>query len=793
MTKVVPVAVKFLHRGNKELSKNLASYLSLTVIHNSDILIPYTQIIIDSVIGGNHCLIRVLPKIYTIMSDRKQFHDHVMALTCLLPHCEIPERLPLLNLFSLMSKTNPSLLEMNLPVFVRCLSHHQTVYPTLQILLDMAQSNPKLLSGYLDKITDICLGRPNVLPPCAQFFGIIGRNVKEKSSDCLNCLSRLIGSADQTNIIMLLREMNSIVRTSPHTLQNELKLIIDIINSKKNLATLPSVKTYLIQLSVIDERKPDENVVTQTEKIFIPPNQNPSNPSSVCSNYNFTRKVPPRIDFNNYAILDRFKPLPSPTSPTSIESRCGQSYFSDSGIAPSVNTTSSNGSYTKFNQCYNHIPKLDSAIYQPLSRHGVLSTSKESECIGSNNIGSNNFFAANRKYPCQACCKSKTITDKRVRIPKLQNLTFGRNSNSSTNFILQRLQAPSYVPDCYSAGCPYGQDPTPSNISQCPSNPYTNAASNCHIYSMKEVSDMSMRGSVSKSHAFNDSRVTTNYQTYNNNLEQGYSEVSSKNSVSSQYYARPDLYRRNLNSLDTQSSRYQTKTDTNPVEESLVNASVYNDSGYASQDVVQRFCDKHLSQIKVFVSKVKVNIPLPTRCSLEDRKSKKHLVLHFSCGARKSQHCLSSRNNCHNIRTKHTRTWIHLIFLAMQADSDTALSCSSPEVAELKSSWSAIASDSKSFQMVVTSSFPTTKEQETLKNELKHNRYFDMFEFDPSTYTWSCCVCHVDNRTEFSCLDSEYMFERAIKEKKPRWKIFRRLQERYMNSSSINMPALDGY
>lgn len=52
MQRVLPVAVKFLHKGNKELSKNMASYLSLAASDNSPLLSSHIQLIIDSIISG---------------------------------------------------------------------------------------------------------------------------------------------------------------------------------------------------------------------------------------------------------------------------------------------------------------------------------------------------------------------------------------------------------------------------------------------------------------------------------------------------------------------------------------------------------------------------------------------------------------------------------------------------------------------------------------------------------------------------------------------------------------------
>lgn len=44
-----------------------------------------------------------------------------MALVCLLQQCDTPEKLSLLNLFALISKNKPSILESNLPQLSECL------------------------------------------------------------------------------------------------------------------------------------------------------------------------------------------------------------------------------------------------------------------------------------------------------------------------------------------------------------------------------------------------------------------------------------------------------------------------------------------------------------------------------------------------------------------------------------------------------------------------------------------------------------------------------------------------
>lgn len=52
MILAVPVAVRFLQRGNRELSRNMSSYLSLAAIAKADLLAEHTEAITLSVLGG---------------------------------------------------------------------------------------------------------------------------------------------------------------------------------------------------------------------------------------------------------------------------------------------------------------------------------------------------------------------------------------------------------------------------------------------------------------------------------------------------------------------------------------------------------------------------------------------------------------------------------------------------------------------------------------------------------------------------------------------------------------------
>lgn len=62
MALAVPVAVKFLQRGNKELCRNMSSYLSLAAIAEADLLAAHTDTIVKSILQGTNALRRVQPR-----------------------------------------------------------------------------------------------------------------------------------------------------------------------------------------------------------------------------------------------------------------------------------------------------------------------------------------------------------------------------------------------------------------------------------------------------------------------------------------------------------------------------------------------------------------------------------------------------------------------------------------------------------------------------------------------------------------------------------------------------------
>lgn len=106
MELALPVAVKFLHKGNKGLSKNLVSYLSLVAIDYAYLLSPHVQSILDSIQSGNYGLCRILCQIHEVAPEKVT--PHTTMLIALLPKCQLNEKLALLQLFAAIAQKQPA-------------------------------------------------------------------------------------------------------------------------------------------------------------------------------------------------------------------------------------------------------------------------------------------------------------------------------------------------------------------------------------------------------------------------------------------------------------------------------------------------------------------------------------------------------------------------------------------------------------------------------------------------------------------------------------------------------------
>lgn len=247
------------------------------------------------------------------------------------------------------------------------------------------------------------------------------------------------------------------------------------------------------------------------------------------------------------------------------------------------------------------------------------------------------------------------------------------------------------------------------------------------------------------------------------------------------------------------------------------------------RDTIQHFSEKHYDKIHVYVDQVEQRVPPAAKCTIEERRAKKFAKLHFACQMR-GPHCLYNAKTLFTMRTRNPKTWIHLMFLDQQARAGTALSSRDPGVSSLKHCWDILKCDAKSFVTLATSAFPQLKEIDALVNELRNSGYFDVFELGPWSVNnnvqggevsggggggggggsdgekgskdsggedssaesvqmqWGCWLCnHPERAIGFLQGNTQPVIEGQLKEKKGKWRLFRRWRTRYFTLSGAHL------
>uniref|UniRef100_A0A3P9IIU1 Ventricular zone expressed PH domain-containing 1 n=1 Tax=Oryzias latipes TaxID=8090 RepID=A0A3P9IIU1_ORYLA len=148
MVLAVPVAVRFLQRGNRELSRNMSSYLSLAAIAKADLLAEHTEAIAVSVLEGNYMLLRVLASVYPKRPET--IHRYLGDLTAVMPQLEPPEQQHLIRLIQVVAEQHPISHAHSSLLYLVCLlgstehSFHHTLLLEIRALTDRY---PSLLGG----------------------------------------------------------------------------------------------------------------------------------------------------------------------------------------------------------------------------------------------------------------------------------------------------------------------------------------------------------------------------------------------------------------------------------------------------------------------------------------------------------------------------------------------------------------------------------------------------------------------------------------------------------------------
>lgn len=694
MQRALPVAVKFLHKGNKELSRNMASYLSLAAMEHARLLTPHVQPIMDSIISGNYPLCRVLPNIYEVSPE--PFQGHAMALVSLLPHCDNQEKLALLQLFALLAKDNPSLLEASVPQLCEYLSNSATVVPTLQIFLHMAEQRPTLLADHVNAFKQCAQKHPQTVCLAAQIISAIGKLSKDKAQDALNFVLEHLPKADRGSQSTLLREATSLCSSYP------------ILFTDKVLAGVRQrhhTSTNHIQSNNVNQVT--SGGVTIVKVGGVPPSQPPPVPP-----VGYTR----RAKLGDSRSTGR---LHTAQNTHRSMTRLNLAGGSVGGLHKSMTRLSSSQNINSQQQA------VLAAVPSPPASSNITITTNNKWATSNNHISSGGV----------------TVTT--ISPPRIQR--------------------------------PLSQGPLTVNTNLTVPPPLVTVSSG---YS----------GTVSGQVSINNNNEGTT-QTIS---------VGASTATITPPPPPPEVVSPSTNGPVVSRRNNTSVTLINANQNSVLNQRMSVFEPYPMRDTIQHFCEKHLDKIKIYMDKVSLRIPSPAKCTIEEKRQKKSAKLHFACQSR-GQHCLYSKTYF-TMRTRNPRIWIHLMFISLQARHTHALSSRDAQVASLKHCWDILKCENKTFLTLVTSAFPCSKDQDLLINELRHSGYFDVFQvcpqslegsnnqLDSNCIKWGCFLCtHPERALGFLRGDTQPVIEGQLKEKKGRWRLFRRWRTRYFTLSGAHL------
>ncbi|XP_032818205.2 ventricular zone-expressed PH domain-containing protein homolog 1 isoform X3 [Petromyzon marinus] len=222
-------------------------------------------------------------------------------------------------------------------------------------------------------------------------------------------------------------------------------------------------------------------------------------------------------------------------------------------------------------------------------------------------------------------------------------------------------------------------------------------------------------------------------------------------------------------------------------EEEVVNATDGRDAMVEVETVVEiepqdglyRYMKDNLKHIRAYCADVTKKIPVPERCVVEELGPRCLFKLSFGC-PKKSEYCLYSKSHF-SLPSRQPQTWLHLMTLFLQSRSSSPLSVHDAVVRTLAQLWDrARQKGGLDFETaVIHSPLPSAKDVEFLRQQLGEVCFFDVFGFDEEACRWGCYMCNHPDKALDVNQEGRPLMEGKLKEKQVRWKFIKRWRTRY--------------
>ncbi|XP_016924743.4 protein melted isoform X2 [Drosophila suzukii] len=771
----LPVAVQFLPKGNRELSRNLASYISLAAIDHACLLSPHTDSVMESILSGNYGLLRVLSQVYEVAPEAVT--PHAPLLMPLLPQCDPQERMAVFQLYLLIVQKSPEVLESCVPQLCGFLLDSDTSSITMQILLKLSQHSPNLLVDHFEQLQLAAKTNPGTIPLCAQIMTTAGIGSKETAQQALDFVlehlpTQALLQQEATRLcsaypVLFTDKVLACVRQKNAALSSQQDVVGSALGNKTSGGiTIVSLNST----SPSPPLKPAPIAAPSINTAII-------QPASV-ANASATPTAPPA---SVSAPIATSTPVSAATPTPQHAGYTRRVKLGDSRstgrLHPASNT---HRSVTRLNVATGSV----GGLHKSMTR---LSNSQINQQPGGSSNG-NVVVQSGATPKTPSAFSNPPVTP----VPPLSNnvVITGHNRHgipvtsggvtvtTSPSKVRPHSQGPSTLLNSSTVLMKYSTDALNQSVGSISIPQSSTAASLQPTQTQNAVSvhhaSPALPQSSSNGHAKSVMKLPVN----------GNSEVVVSGPTTNVAPRRSDNTSRTL--LNANSVMDQRMSTFEPYQ--------------IMRDPVQQFCEKNFNSIKSYMDEVSQHLPPPTRCSIEERRTKKVAKLHFACQIR-GPHCLYSKT-CFTMRTRNPKTWIHMMFLDFQVrhfvKEKCVLSTRESGISNLKNIWQILKCENRSFTELVTSQFPQVKDREILVNELRHSGFLDVFEVSKTDksnpncneleYQWGCFLCnHPDKAVGFLNGSNQPMIEGQLKEKKGKWRLFRRWRTRYFTLSGAHL------
>lgn len=191
-------------------------------------MVPYIDIILNSLLSGNYSLARVVLQLYEISSE-SAIITRTRQIIDIIPKCDTIDKNILLQLIATISATNHGIALLiidKLPQFFDLCLTSSTATQALLVLLRLAEKKPAIFHEYIGLLILTAQKMPNTSCLVGQILSAVGKANKEKAQVALEFIMENLHNIDRPSQTILLQEAVKLCSQYPILFNEKLTSVI---------------------------------------------------------------------------------------------------------------------------------------------------------------------------------------------------------------------------------------------------------------------------------------------------------------------------------------------------------------------------------------------------------------------------------------------------------------------------------------------------------------------------------------------------------------------------------------